>query len=169
MKQAILIFSKTNKIIESARKKYDPLYKEFKSHITVAFPFENVSQKKLEKHITNAIKGIKPFELVLKGVRKSPKEFYLYLLVNKGKKELIKIHKKLYSKLLTKHLRKDIPYIPHVTIGIFHEKKYIDKALKELRNKKVESKTKVNSISLITLNKKYKNESIKEVKKFYLN
>jgi 2'-5' RNA ligase len=153
MKQAIVIFPRKNKKVETIRKKYDPASKKFISHITLAFPFGNVNQKKLYKHIKDSLRNIKPFKIELKGIRHSKKEYYLYLLVKRGRKEILKIHKKLYSNLITKWLRKDIPYIPHITLGIFKTEKGINAAIKELKNKKLEIKTKINKIYLLTLNK----------------
>jgi len=166
MKQAIVIFTEKNKDIDRIRKKYDPYYKKFKSHITLAFPFENISQKELYNHIKKSLHSIRSFKMTLQGIRKSPEEYYLYLLVKKGKKEILKIHKRLYLRLLTKYLRKDIPYIPHMTLGVFKKKKEIDRALKELKNKNLEIKAVINSIYLINLNK---NLSLKSYKKFYLS
>lgn len=165
LKQAIVIFIGKNKKIEDVRKNYDPFYKKFKAHITLAFPFENINQKQLKEHIKNALSGIKPFKLTLQGIKKSPKEYYLYLLVKEGKKEIFKIHKRLYSKLLTKYLRKDIPYTPHITLGIFKTKKEIDKAVKKLQKKKLKFQTKINLIYLLNLEKDL---SLKSFKKFKL-
>jgi len=153
MKQAIVIFPKKNKKVETIRKKYDPSSKKLISHITLTFPFENVNQKKLQEHIKKSLEGIKPFEVELRGIRCSPKGYYMHLLVKKGKKEILKIHKRLYSDLITKWIRKDIPYIPHITLGVFKTKKEINKAIKELKNKKLEIKTKIDKIYLINLNK----------------
>jgi len=166
MKQAIVIFIKKNKDIDRIRKKYDPYYKKFKSHITLAFPFENISQKELYNHIKKSLYGINSFKMTLQGVRKSPKEYYLYLLVKKGKKEILKIHKRFYLRLLTKYLRKDIPYIPHITLGIFKTKKEIDSALRELKDKKLKIKATVDSVYLINLNK---DSSLKSYKQFWFS
>ena len=166
MKQAIVILLPENKRIRKIRKKYEPNYKKFKLHTTLAFPFENVNQEKLFQHIKDSIKNIKPFKLRLGGLRKSPKEYYLYLLAKKGKDKIVKIHKNLYSKILTKWLRKDIPYIPHITLGVFKTKKEIDNAIKEIKNQNLILKTKVNAISLLTLNK---DDTIKSIKKYKLN
>jgi 2'-5' RNA ligase len=164
MKQAIVILIKNRKI-ESIRKKYEPSSKFTKPHITIAFPFENVNQLELNKSINNSISRIKKFNLSLEGIRKSPREYYLYLLVKQGKKEILKIHKRLYYKLLKKWLRKDILYIPHITLGIFKTRKQIDNVVKELKKQRLKFKIKVNKIELITLDK---NSSIKNKKSFLL-
>jgi len=164
MKQAIIILIK-NKEIARIRGIYDTSSNKIKPHVTIAFPFSNINQKKLNNHIINSLKGIKRFKLILKGIRKSPKENYLYLLVRKGKSEILKIHKRLYSEIFIRWLRKDIPYIPHVTLGVFKTREEIDKAVKEIKQEKLNFSFRINSIQLITLNR---DSSIKCIKNFNL-
>jgi len=164
-KQAIVILLKQYKEIQKIRRKYDPGYEKYSPHITLASPFENINQNRLKEHIKDSIKNIKVFKLELQSLRKSPKEFYLYLLIKKGNDKIVKIHKNLYSKLLGKWLRRDIPYIPHVTLGVFKTKEQIDSAIKELREQKIEIKVTIDFICLLTLKKDY---SIKSIKRFKL-
>jgi len=166
MKQAIVILLGKSKEIELIRKKYDPFYKKIENHISLVFPFENVNQKVLSEHINKSISGIKPFKLALRGIKKSQKDFYLYLLADKGKKTILKLHKHFYSSFLAKWLKKDIPYIPHLTLGIFKTKTQIDNAVKELKNKKIRFDAKIDSIYLLTLKKDL---SIKSLKRFRLS
>ena len=166
MKQAIVILLPENKKIRRVRKKYEPYYKKFKLHISLVYPFQNVPKKQLYEHIRKSLKKIKPFKLTLKGLKKSAKEYYLYLLVNKGKSELKEAYKNLHSKLLTKSKNKNMPkYIPHITLGVFKTKKDIDNAIKKIKNQNLILKTKVNEISLLILDK---NDKIKSIKKFKL-
>jgi len=164
MKQAIVIFIK-NREIEAIRKKYDPFHKKFRTHITLTFLFEDIPQKQLYEHIKKSIKGIKPFRIILKGIKKSPKEYCLYLLIKKGKIPIIRIHKKLYSKLLTKWLRKEIPYLPHVTLGVLKNRSEIHNAIKEINKKKIEVEVNINKIYLLTLKK---DNTIRCIKRFKL-
>ena len=162
MKQAIVILLKDNEALASIRKKYEPNYKKYRPHVTLAFPFEDIEQEKLILHINNSIKNIKRFKLKFQGLEVSKKEFYLFLLVNGGRSIVNNIHKNLYGKLLGKWLRKDIPYVPHITLGVFKNKKEIDKAIKE---KKICFKQEIRTIQLLTLKE---DDSIKSIKNFKL-
>ena len=165
MKQAIVILLKKDKKIEEIRKKYVPDYKKFRPHISLVYNFKNIKQKELREHIVESIKEIKQFDFVLKGLRKSTKQYYLYLLVNVGKNKFIKIHKKLNSNILSGFQNKDMPsYIPHITLGVFKNKKEIDKAILELKKEKIKFKATIKSIQLITLKK----DVIKSIKNFRL-
>lgn len=42
---------------------------------------------------------------------------YLFLEMEQGKEQIEELHDKLYTGPLLRLLRKDIPYIPHVTVG----------------------------------------------------
>jgi len=165
MKQVINIIFKANKEIVKVRKKFG-IESKIKPHITLAYPFENVDQKELIKHIKKSIKTQKPFKITLKELQKSTKEYYLYLLVDKGKKQILQLYKKLNSTLLKDFKNPDMPkYIPHITLGVFHSKKEIDKAIKESKRESLKMETIIDYICLLTLNS---NNKIISTKKFKL-
>ncbi|WP_242863234.1 2'-5' RNA ligase family protein [Caloranaerobacter ferrireducens] len=119
MKRSIIIFPKFRNLekIEEIRKKYDPLYNCIKPHITVVFPFEsNIKTEELEKHVKQALKGIKPFKIRLKGITGTT-DNYLFLNIKEGNDKIIEIHDKLYTGILEKFLYRKITYIPHITVG----------------------------------------------------
>ncbi|RJQ17543.1 2'-5' RNA ligase family protein [Candidatus Woesearchaeota archaeon] len=154
MKQSIAIFLKSSSEIERVRKKYLPNYNKFKLHITLVYAFEVKDQNKLAVHIKKSIKELKPFPLSLHGLKKSAKEYYLYLLVDKGKMNILKLYKTLNSGILKSFQNKKIPkYVPHITLGVFKTKNAIDSAFKELSKENLYFETKVSSIQLLTLDK----------------
>ncbi|MFA7707574.1 MAG: 2'-5' RNA ligase family protein [Candidatus Pacearchaeota archaeon] len=160
--QAIVIFIPNNKEINKIRKKYDKYYKKFKNHITLSYPFKIGNQKILNEHIENSIKSIKSFKIVLKELKKSKKDYYLYLLIKKGNKNILKLYKNLHSKLLTKFKNKDMPkYIPHLTLGSFKTNLDINNAIKQIKYQNLSIKTKINEICLLTFKKGPEIENIK--------
>ena len=163
--QAIVIFIPKNKDVNEIRKKHDKFYKEFKPHTTLVYPFKIKNQKQLNEHIEQSIKNIKRFKLSLKGLKKSKKDFYLYLLINQGEKEILKLYNQLHSRLLTRFKNEDMPkYIPHMTLGVFKTKEDIDNVIKEIKKKKLEVKFLVREICLLTFKKGAKIEKIKRFK-----
>lgn len=165
MIEVINILLKKNKEIERVRKKYDKDYKKFKPHINIVYPFEYANQEQLHSHIKESIQDTKPFKLVLKDLKKSSKDYYLYLTVDKGKKEILRIYKNLHSKILTKFVNKDMPkYTPHLTLGHFKTKKEIDNAIKNIKKQKIKYETFVDEICLLTLRKDLKIKSMKRFK-----
>lgn len=86
-------------------------------HITLVFPFEStISNEELKTHIVEKVEVIYPIAIELINHIHNEGE-YLFLNVEKGKEQVRELHDKLYKGPLTKFLRSDIPYIPHVTVG----------------------------------------------------
>jgi 2'-5' RNA ligase len=163
--KAIVIFFQGNKKIEAIRKKYDPFYKEVKTHLTLVYPFNNINPKKLKKHIISSLSTKKSFKVVLNGFQNSSKDYYLYLLVKKGKSKIINLYHKLNSGVLRGFENKDMKkFIPHVTLGIFKDKKDISRARKELRNIKIATDFTIDKISLLTFKKGRKIKARKDFK-----
>jgi len=46
----------------------------------------------------------------------------MFLLLQKGNSEMIKLHNELYTGILEPFLRKDIEFIPHLAVGLFVKK-----------------------------------------------
>ena len=165
MMQAIVIMLKKDRKIEAARKKYSK-YHKFRPHISLVYPFRNINQKKLYKHIKNSIKDIKKFKIILRGLKKSARDYYLYLLVDNGKKQVMQLYRNLNLGILTGFENKDmLRYIPHLTLGVFNSKEEIDNAQIQINKKKLICEDVADSIQLLTLNQNY---SIKHIKNFKL-
>ncbi|MFA5174472.1 MAG: 2'-5' RNA ligase family protein [Candidatus Pacearchaeota archaeon] len=163
--QAIIIFIPNNKKIDDVRKKYDRYYKEFKPHITLVYPFKVANQKKVCEHIINSIKNFKSFKIELKGLKRSAKEYYLYLVINKGKNNIVKLYKKLNSGILKGFENKKMPrYIPHVTLGSFSSKSKMEEAIKIIKKKDIKINADISKIHLLTFKKGAEIEKIKGFK-----
>ncbi|RWS44881.1 2'-5' RNA ligase family protein [Bacillus mycoides] len=103
--------------IESIREIHDPLFGLIPPHITSVFPFEsNISNDELKSHISNISKGIGTIEIKFASGVTSIGD-YLFLEMEQGKEQIEELHDKLHTGPLLPLLRKDIPYIPHVTVG----------------------------------------------------
>ena len=140
--------------------------KKFKPHMTLVYPFEVPDQNLLKKHLLKSIKNISSFEIKFKGLKKSLKDYYLYLLVQTGRSKIMKLYKKLNSGILKDFKNPDMPkYIPHVSLGIFKSKKDIEGAMRNPKFRNQEFITKITSIQLLTLKK---DDSIKSIKEFNL-
>jgi len=110
-------FSQINEI----RKKYDPNYGLIDPHITLVFPVDaSIGEENLLIHIEDVVKNWKPFPISLSGLEKSWDD-YLYVPVQEGRNQIISLHDNLYSGILAPFWRKDIPYTPHTTLGVFSD------------------------------------------------
>lgn len=155
--------------VEIFRKKYDTAYDHIKAHMTFVFPINtnNIDRSILVDHINKITKSFSVFEISLEGFEKSW-DHYLFLNITKGKENFIGLHDELYTDVLEPFLRKDLPFSPHLTLGhfigknneykisdpkqvVFDESTY-NKALIEAGQSNMKYATKIDSLTLITLN-----------------
>ncbi len=121
-KRAILIFPKFKNIniIQEIRKKYDRLFDLIDPHITLIFPFsDNISNEVLIDNIRYILKSEKPFTVKFEGVSLS-NDNYIFLNCIEGIDKIIYLHDVIYQKVLPTHLKKDLPYTPHITLGQYN-------------------------------------------------
>jgi 2'-5' RNA ligase len=125
LERCIMVFPKFDSIsiIDDIRRKYDPLAYHVSPHITLVFPFEsNIESTELEDHLKKALSSIKPFRIILKGITPDKEPFgnYLFLNIEKGKDEIIELHRRLYTGLLEPFISQRLKsggYKPHMTVG----------------------------------------------------
>ena len=118
-KRDILIFPKFNNmdLIQYVRLKYDKLVNLVEPHITLAFPFsDSMSNEELINKLSILLQSVKPFNVTFKGVFLS-EDNYILLNCTEGNKEIINLHDRIYSEIIPTHFRKDLTYIPHITLG----------------------------------------------------
>lgn len=134
--RTIMIFPKFKniEIINEIRNKYDPLADKVNPHITIVFPFAcELKNEEIESWIKNALTGMHPFELELFGISKHVDNFgnYLFLNVQKGQEEIIRLSQLLYNNILKK-FKSDLSYIPHMTIGKFKNEEQLISAFGDI-------------------------------------
>jgi 2'-5' RNA ligase len=105
--------------INQFRERYDPQVDLIGPHITVVFPVEeSVGEQSLASHIESILSGWEPFPIRLKGLLQS-RDDHFFLLVEEGRENVIRLYEELYVGMLAPFRREDIPFIPHVTLGVF--------------------------------------------------
>lgn len=88
-------------------------------HITLVFPLpEDAGEQRLSAHIEGVLRGWQPFTIRLKGLLQSTDDS-LFLSVAEGVDNMIRLHQDLYEGILSSYRREDLPFIPHVTLGVF--------------------------------------------------
>ena len=122
-------------IIDGIREKYDPLAQLVRPHITIIFPFENqMSNKDITDILSERLKTIHPFGLVLNGISKQEDRFdnYLFLDVKEGSTEICTIHNILYENEFCEH-NLGLDYKPHMTVGKLPTVDALNKAYEEVK------------------------------------
>ena len=152
MLKSILIFPNFDNIkkIQSIREKYDSLYTNIRPHITLIFPFESeLNEKDILKNIKKTLVNTKEFSASFQQVSGDFKNGYVWLEADEGREDFIQIHDVLYQNELFKpYQRKDIPYIPHITIGQSLSQSEATWLAKDIGKNIGEFKTIINKVSV---------------------
>lgn len=118
-KRDILIFPKFDNmnLIQEVRNKYDRLSNLVALHITLAFPFEDeMSNEELISKLSELLKDYAPFQVTFKGVSITD-DNYIFLNCIEGAETIYKLNNEIYEKIIPTHFKKEIKYIPHITLG----------------------------------------------------
>lgn len=108
--------------IQLIRKKYDDYYfNVVEPHFTIVFPVFNSSVRLLSQHIRKISEATHSIKFNLRSTTIVKDSFSdvtnVFLVPDIGNSEIIKLHDKLYTDILRKELRLDIPFIPHIAIA----------------------------------------------------
>lgn len=114
----------THEGFQSFRKKYDPYAGLISAHVTFIFPVpEMIGRKKLEAHIEKILSSWKPFRVHFCTLEKTW-DHWLYLGAKEGHDLVVRLHDELYGGILRLHLREDLPFYPHIGLGLFSKEAY---------------------------------------------
>jgi 2'-5' RNA ligase len=155
--------------IQMLRGKYDPDgFKLLDAHITFVFPTEKLKQDEFLFFIKPKIQAYTKFEIELNRFKLSQKPFngkwFIFLIPEKGKKEIIELHDILYTDVLASELSPEYPFEPHITIGCLKGKKRCQNIVDELNRDNFSVKGYIISIDAAT----YENDKVETFEKIRL-
>jgi 2'-5' RNA ligase len=105
--------------INQLRRRYDPQVDLIEPHITLMFPVpESIGETNLVNHLESVLRGRQPFPIHLQGLQRSFDD-YLFLMIQEGKADIIGLHNEIYTGVLANYRKGEIPYLPHLTLGVF--------------------------------------------------
>jgi 2'-5' RNA ligase len=108
--------------IRSIRERHDGLhYGVVEPHFTIVFPVDGVDRLLLVEHVRRGTAGVAEIDFVLSCAAAVPdvlsERTYTFLVPDEGQAAIVALHDRLYTGILARALRADIPYLPHVTVG----------------------------------------------------
>jgi 2'-5' RNA ligase len=110
--------------LQNLRKEHDPYAHLANDHITLVFPVpDEIGLDSLVSHVRRIAGNRKSFDVRITGLEKSW-DHWLFLKIAEGNEKIIELHDDLYTGPLAGYLRKDIPYVPHIGIGLFVTEDY---------------------------------------------
>ena len=103
--------------IEDFRRRHDPLADALPAHVTLVFPFPtSLTSTQITSHIRRIVGNRPSLPVTFRDVDGIVDEFVVLMLRERAE-SIIALHDKLYRGILKSHLRDDIEYAPHVTLG----------------------------------------------------
>ena len=117
--------------IEAFRARHDPASREIAAHLSLVFPFPTAhTSLQVETHVNRVVSGWPPIPVAFRRVRMYANEF-LFLMAARGASSITALHDQLYTRSLAPHLRRDLPYEPHITIARHAEFSSLEAAFAE--------------------------------------
>jgi 2'-5' RNA ligase len=106
--------------IESIRRDHDPQAFRIYLHFTLVFPVEE-SLADVAKHVSAVAASARSIRFVIRHVSAvrdvDGAGGHVFLLPDEGRHDIAGLHDRLYEGALRAHLRRDIPFVPHITVG----------------------------------------------------
>ncbi len=155
--------------IQSFRAKHDERYFNFaEPHFTLVFPVFDIPENDFIAHVQVTAKKFKEFFFVLRCaqiVKDSFSEYTdIFLIPEEGYRIFVKLHDALYTGILGKELRLDIPFIPHLGIANSVDAKNCKLLADEINKKNIEIVGAIGKLSIVS----YKNDKIELLKEVFL-
>jgi 2'-5' RNA ligase superfamily len=123
--------------IESLREEHDKLnFGVVDAHVTFVFPVIDIDEDALVHHVRRQVVRAEPIDLILHSAQVSKDDFigywHTFLVPREGYDEVVQLHDKLYMSPLEPGLRRDLPYIPHVSVGTDTDQRSMNRLADEL-------------------------------------
>jgi 2'-5' RNA ligase len=117
--------------IEAFRRRHDPAADLSAAHLSFVFAFPTAhSRLQVETHVQRVVSRWPPIPVTFRRVRTHANEF-LFLMAARGAASITGLHDKLYTRSFAPHLRRDLPYEPHITLARHAEFERLEAALGE--------------------------------------
>jgi len=127
------------KYIEEVRSKYDYLHEMIEGHITLVFPFESdLAKDEIVEALKPVVENWNKFVVTTAGISKvSAHGHYLFLDIDKGEDEIVKLHQALYQGVLSEHQpdwTKNGGYRVHMTLGRLMDESSLNDAYEAVKD-----------------------------------
>jgi 2'-5' RNA ligase len=117
--------------IEDFRALHDPMAALIRAHVSLVFPFPTaLTRLQLATHVQRVVSRWPTIPTTFRRPRIEANEF-VFLMAARGAASIKALHDKLYTRSLAPHLRRDLPYEPHITIARQAEFARLEAALAE--------------------------------------
>ncbi len=109
--------------IQAFRRKHEPNYHLLEPHVTLIFPVDDLEPDRFLDHVRPIVSATATIEFTMRSVNLvkevDDERWFLLLVPDEGFSRIVKLHDELYNGPLAPYLRQDIPFVPHITLGVF--------------------------------------------------
>ncbi|NLD55007.1 MAG: 2'-5' RNA ligase family protein [Burkholderiaceae bacterium] len=139
--------------IEAIRQAYDPRHRTVPPHFTLVFGCSAVPNSAYTTHVRGVCRAMPPLRFVC---RRAMPWFereglaYLFLVPDEGYGDLCRLHDALNGGVLAPHLRRDIPFVPHITIGAGPDRRAVRDWSREVNRRPLEIAGSVAALTIAT-------------------
>ena len=117
--------------IEAFRRRHDPAAALIAAHLSLVFPFPTAhSRLQVETHVQRVVSKWPPIPVTFRRVRMHANEF-VFLMASRGAASITALHDRLYTRSFAPHLRRDLPYEPHITLARYADFTALETAFAE--------------------------------------
>ena len=142
-------------LIQQYRCKYDKLYYDIVGpHFTLVFPIHEQSQAAFVSEIKKQLSGMTPISFCFKKAVVHKDElsdmWFSFLVPDEGFANIKQLHDKLYGDKFSQFHRRDIEYVPHITIGHFESEAACNKIVREWNSNEPSIKGIISSVDIVS-------------------
>ena len=150
--------------IEDFRRRHDPMAAHIPAHLSLVFPFHTAhSRLQVETHVQRVVSRWPPVPVSFRAVRMYANEF-VFLMASRGAAAVSTLHDKLYTRSFAPHLRRDLPYEPHITIARDADFAALERAFAEAQDAfGSEFEGVIREVTLLAVDRTGKIERLKEI------
>lgn len=141
--------------LERTRLRFDPKALLVRPHVTLVFPTGKLREADMLAEALSVSDRTERFRVGFSELRIVEEEgsglVSLFLLAGFGVEKVFELHRNLYSGQLSGELRKDIPYLPHVTLGTGMSLSEAEAVVGELSRAGIDFEVSFKSLSVVRI------------------
>jgi len=154
--------------IQQIRSRQDPLFSVVAPHFTLVFPLSGFSEKEFADEIAIQVNNFSRFTFTIRKATLHKDEFtgewLVFLIPHEGYSGFVQLHDGLYSGKLEKYHRRDIDYIPHLTVCRSDDKNHCMQLVDQINASPFIIQGQITAIDLV----KHENNTVTTLKKINL-
>ncbi len=141
--------------LEAFRQRHDPHHGIVAAHFTMVFACDAVDEQTYVEHVDSISRASLPVSFscrfAMLGADDEVERGYVFLVPDEGFSGISRLHDTLYGGPLRPHLRLDIPFVPHITLGASADRSVAKRLCDELNSSRLAVHGTIDTLSVAAL------------------